>query len=410
MQSSARFAAISLILLILGCKGAQTTPSESGSEGAVSSFFSSASGSSAMKTEYIKDPTLNNMNAASVKLPARWIFQGMLFQGGTCAPIPTPVFRATSPDGLSYVESFPLMAWKSVSGSLQRYAQQDDCLQLSTNISAQQFLRVEARTLGAKYVQDEPVPGELVQQAQQALRSSGGGNTKRELARAIVLLKNGSFILKARLGTMVDCTVTVIPGQKSYLRGIADVPASTINKCMAKLYLYAAPEKQYDAMIRTWDAPGMGATQLMDWAQAWLRRKQEETAKAVHDISVKGEHDRQMIHDQYQHNMEVSARQHQEFMQAMQARTDASMNSAWDKMNQRANFTSDVVDYALDRRTTVNPSTGDLVRVSNQANVVWGNTQGDVFASKDPNADPRGILPGDWSPQDFTHGNGAPMQ
>jgi hypothetical protein len=34
------------------------------------------------------------------------------------------------------------------------------------------------------------------------------------------------------------------------LRGIADVPASTINKCMAGVFLYATPESRYASTIR----------------------------------------------------------------------------------------------------------------------------------------------------------------
>ena len=411
MQATTRLAAIAAISLLIGCKGTQTTADAASGEGGYSPASVS---SSATKTVYITDPTLDNRNAASVMLPARWVFQGMLFQGGTCAPIPTPVFRATSPDGLSYVEALPLMAWKWSSGPLSKYATRDDCLQIGGPLSAQQFLRYIAPTLGAQYVRDEPVPAELNDKAQQALRSAGAsaGNshTTRELARAIVSLKNGTFSIRGRLGAMVDCTSTTFPGQKSYLRGIADTPSSTVNKCMAKVYLYAAPENQYAAMIGAWEKPGMGATQLADWAQAWVHRNQAQTAGMLHDMEIQSERSRQAIHDQYQHNIEVSQRMHQQFLQSMQAGTDASMQRTANAMQQRSTMTSDIVDYALDRRTTVDQTTGELVHTPNQATVVWGNTQGDIFSSKNPNADPRNILPGDWSQQNFSHGNGAPMQ
>jgi hypothetical protein len=407
MRATTRLAAIALVLLLQGCKGASSATNAEGAGGAASSAHGT-------KTDYITDPTLNNMNAASVTLPARWAFQGMLFQGGSCNPIPTPVYRATSPDGLSYVEELPLMGWKWIAGPLSQYAGRDDCLQISGPMSAQNFLRFIAPLLNTDYLQDEPVPAELKQLAERNLQSAGsnGGNarTSRELARAIVTLRNGSFTLRARLGAMVDCTATFFPGMKSYLRGIADTPGSTVNKCMAKVYLYAAPEKQYEALIRTWDAPGMGATELADWAQAWVHRNQMITAGIIHDISVKSEQSRQAIHDQYQHNMEVQQQMHEKFLHSMQDATARSMDRARIGMENRATMTSDVVDYALDRRTTVDHVTGELVRTPNQATVVWGNTQGDIFSSKDPTADPRGILPGDWSQQNFTHGNGAPMQ
>src|SRR5450432_1890354 len=41
-------------------------------------------GSEETRVEYITDPSMNNMNAVSVTVPAKWHFQGVLFQGGQC--------------------------------------------------------------------------------------------------------------------------------------------------------------------------------------------------------------------------------------------------------------------------------------------------------------------------------------
>lgn len=227
--------------------------------------------------------------------------------------------------------------------------------------------------------------------------SSENSGPAQDVDPIFVSLKNGTFTLKARLGTMVDCTATFFPAQKSYLRGIADVPASTTNKCIARVFLYAAPETQYASMIRTWEASGMGATELLEWAQAWVQRNQRQTANSIAQMSRQAEQTREAIREQYQHNMEVSQEMHRQFMESMQAGTDASMNRTGLAMRARATTTSDIVDYALDRRTTVNQVTGELGKTPNQANVVWGNNQGDIFTSKNPLADPRGVLPGDWS-------------
>ena len=70
------------------------------------------------RAEYITDPTLNNMKAFTVTIPAKWHFQGVLFQGGQCASIPFGVFRATSPDGLSFVERMPEIGWTWAEGFL----------------------------------------------------------------------------------------------------------------------------------------------------------------------------------------------------------------------------------------------------------------------------------------------------
>ena len=62
------------------------------------------------RDEILSDPTMNNMKAFSVTLPVKWHFRGVLMQGDDCVGLPYAVWRASSPDGLSYVELMPLLA------------------------------------------------------------------------------------------------------------------------------------------------------------------------------------------------------------------------------------------------------------------------------------------------------------
>ena len=50
---------------------------------------------------------MNNMQAIAVTIPEKWHFQGVLLLAGKTPAQPYPVFRATSPDGLSMVERLP---------------------------------------------------------------------------------------------------------------------------------------------------------------------------------------------------------------------------------------------------------------------------------------------------------------
>jgi hypothetical protein len=47
-------------------------------------------------------------------------------------------------------------------------------------------------------------------------------------------------------------------------------------------------------------------------------------------------------------------------------------------------------------------------KVSNQAVTAWTNGSGEIFAAKDPTANPNGLLPGSWTQRPFSHGNGTP--
>ena len=60
--------------------------------------------SSGTRKEVTRDPLLDNMIASEFNVLAHWHFQGALVQGGNCVPVPFGDFRATSPDGLSFVE------------------------------------------------------------------------------------------------------------------------------------------------------------------------------------------------------------------------------------------------------------------------------------------------------------------
>src|ERR1017187_729339 len=63
-----------------------------------------------MQKALIHDPVFN-LDAFEVTIPAKWHFQGALIQGTQCNPIPFPVFRASSPDGLTVLERLPRLDW-----------------------------------------------------------------------------------------------------------------------------------------------------------------------------------------------------------------------------------------------------------------------------------------------------------
>jgi hypothetical protein len=110
----------------------------------------------------------------------------------------------------------------------------------------------------------------------------------------------------------------------------------------------------------------------------------------------------------FEQTMALQQRMHQQFLDQMQHTTNVSMARAQDAMNARTAAASDWVDYALDQQTVVDPSTGQMGKVSNQAVTAWTNGSGGIFASKNPLANPNGFYPGTWTQQPFSHGNGTP--
>ena len=430
MANKGRFAALLIVLAVLGCKSVQTTSAASSGKAADGGDGSGDGGGAGvvkaayvpagMTKAYIQDPTLNNMNAAEVKIPAGWHFQGVLYQGGNCVSIPSAVFRATSPDGLSFVERMPPMGWFWGQGPFIRFMPQSDCLPMKGPMSAQQFLKYLATTMKLDYVADDPISDEMKAAAQKqvddaaAPYAQGYANmhvqapkTTRELARAFVSSKNGSFTMKGRLAVMVDCTESYYAGQKSLLRGMADTPSSTVDKCTAMTQYISAPENHSAELIKKWDA-GLGAKELAEWSQAWIQRNNQQSQQRIQQMNQQSQQLMAQRQQQFNHDQAVRQQMHEQFMQTMQEGTDRSMARANANMNARSTATSDWVDFALDRQTVRDPNTGQLSKVSSTYSHTWVDETGKTsFQTNDVNANPNGVLPGNWTQQSQTHGDGS---
>jgi hypothetical protein len=420
-----RFAMPLLILTLVGCSG--KTAANAASGGGSGPSVASAAGT---RVEPIKDPTLNNMNAFEVTVPVKWDFQGTLYQGGNCMPVPDEVFRATSPDGLSYVERMPALSWQWGTGPMAAHMPQSDCLPVKGPMSAQQFLQYVAGTLHVDSIGPDTVPAAENAKAQASLQSAQAAvagkyaasgiqppKSTRELARGMVSSKNGTFAMKGRLNVTVDCMETVYAGMKTLgpwggpghpPQMVTGAP-STIDKCTGAVTYYTAPENQFTAMLQQWDVSGMGGRAEDSWQQAWIQRNQQQTNNAISAMNAAAAAQRQASAQQFAQGQAVRQQMHEQFMATMQRGTDMSMAQTQANMNARSTATSDWVDYALDQRTVADPGTGQLTKVSNQASTAWSNGSGQVYQSKDPNANPNGILPGSWTQQTSVHGNGAPQ-
>lgn len=387
--------------------------------GAAAAAAGTAAGAGGIRTENIVDSSLNNMTAVTVPVPANWHFQGVLMQGGNCVPTPFPVFRSTSPDGLSMMERQPTMGWRWGTGPLAASGPAD-CLPLKSALGAQAFLKYLAATMKVTYVSDEPEPAAENQAAQDGLRAAEAvyapkyaashltpPKSTRELARALVSFQNGSFAMKGELRVTVDCTETVYPGMKSILQGVASRPDSTVNLCTAATRYYAAPAAQFAQVVALWDAPGMGAKQSQDWGQAWVNRNQQQ-ANQMEQANIAATNQAMAAsRAKFQQDMAVQNQMHQEFMATMQRGTDMSMARTQASMDARSTATSDWVDYALDQQTVTNPA-GGVSKVSSAASYTWIDSSGQTsYQTNDVNANPNGVLQGNWTKQTVTHGDGT---
>jgi len=376
MSTKSRLAMILVALTIFGCKGPLQTSAASaeGASGASSGEGSSSGGG--IRTENVPDPTMDNITAYSLKVPASWKFQGVLLQGGqaTCDSFATLTWKATSPDGLSKMEQMPQMLWVYGNGPKPAHG----CLPINNAMSAHDFLKHLASMMGLEYKSDEPLPDENAkfQQGWRDTDAKGSAfyashnlpapKNTGEVAGAIVGSRIGSTPIKGELKAWVHCAETTRPGFHSILQGMPSTPPAVTGKCTADVAYLSAPESQFAGLSRLWNSPEMASAQNHEWGDAWVKRYAQQgdimTKNLIAQTDAKFAAQRQEI----AHTMAVQQQVHDQFLATMQRGTDMSMARAMDSMNARTTAASDMVDYSLDRQTVMDTNTGLVYKLTNQ--------------------------------------------
>ncbi|MGC1783680.1 MAG: hypothetical protein WA708_14250 [Acidobacteriaceae bacterium] len=418
MTLKSRFATIMILFTFFGCKESVQTSAASAVDGASSSSAgggakSASASDGGTRMVPITDPTLNNMTAFEVTVPAKWHVQGALFQGQSCDTMPYLVFRASSPDGLSYVEHLPALSWAWGSGPMAQ-KNQGSCLPLQRAMGAQQFLRYLAATMKVDYVAEVPIPAEqnaaLQRTAHASDKNLGIGMLKNssEAAAAIVRYKNGTFTMKGLLSAVVTCHETDLQGRRPMFSADPGGAPSETHQCTAGVRYLVAPEAQYERVKKIWDSPDLGGKPLMPWFQAFEQRQQQIANVSLRQRERAQDAAQQAQQQRFEQSMALQQHMHEQFMATMQRGTDMSMEATQQNMNARSTATSDWVDYALDQRTVADPNTGQISKVSNAYNYTWVDSTGKMSYQTDvPNANPNGVLPGNWTKQTVVHGDGS---
>jgi hypothetical protein len=233
--------------------------------------------------------------------------------------------------------------------------------------------------------------------------------TTTDSARANVSYQNGSFAMSGQLLTQVSCATKNFPGFKSILAGMPSTPPSTSTKCTAVVAYFTGPASQFDAMMKVWNATGMGFHNNVAWGNAWVKRYAEQGNKVNAAMITAAEAKTAAGNAQIAHTMAVQQQEHDQFLQTMQEGTDRSMANAAAVADSNHQMAMDTVDYSLDQQTVMDPNTGAVNKVSSAASYTWVNSAGNTsYQTNDANANPNGVMQGSWTKQVVVHGNGAP--
>ncbi len=414
-----------MAILMAGCFSATNSTSASSGSGAAGAQARSghtAGGatyvksllSNRMTTAAITDPSLNNMHAADITIPAGWSLQGIELLM-PCTPAPYPAFRAHSPDGLMQFRQEPVLGWRWDS-KLQ--VNQNGCAKISSVISAADFLKYYLETMhgGFRVVGPIPVSAAFSQQAQQMARQFDQNNSRvgplfalqhsADTAALRVEVMNGTFIVEQRLRVMVECGVAGAPQGPS-------VPwaAGAHGTCFARVDVLSAPKGKLDALMQLADGNDLPKWNVVpEWRQATMQRMSENNMRngerRLQEGRAESQQFSQMMYDAFQQNMARSRSEHEAFMQQQASSFNSAMNNAYASMNARTTAASDWVDYALDQQTVT--GVDGTVKISNAYSQTWSDGQGDWYQTNDPNENPNGELQGNWTQTVVVHGNGQP--
>jgi hypothetical protein len=407
-----------IAFLIAGCSssGSKTAEAAEGSPAAGSgapaankagaAVYTGTPLSNQLTTATVSDPALNNMVATTLTIPEGWKLQG-IEAILPCTPGPFPIFRAYSPDGLMQMRGEPIIGWK---WNPKYQTDQTGCAKISKAISAADFLTYYIGTMqgGVHIVGPMQVPADFSHWAGN-FAAQGNQNNARlpqfmqadntaDTAAVRLEVVNGSFVVEERLLVGVVCSVS-----KS--------GAANGGSCFARATVLTAPQGRLDALVQLVDSnnlpKGVVSPQYQQTVLQQLieRNKREGDARLAAGRAQSAAFS-QMMYSAFQQNMARSASEHQQFMQQQESSFQSSMNNANASMNARSTAASDWVDYALDQQTVQYPN-GSITKLSNSYSQTWTNgTQ--WYQTNDPNANPNGVLRGNWTPTTQVHGNGQP--
>jgi hypothetical protein len=373
----------------------------------------------------IADPSMHGMKAVEVTIPAKWHFQGDMYLAGEsetflrnrCISVPAGVYRATSPDGLSFVEQMPVAAWGWSSGTNAASFDLKGCFPLQGPTSAQDFLKYLAATLHVEYVADEAVPPEQNANVQKIIHDANAkyspsgkfptGKWTAELARAGIRYKNGTFAMKGRLNVQVNCSERIYPEIKANSHGKRQNPPTIVDLCMAVVVYVVAPENQYAELIEQWDSPGMGARQLATWLEARIEQNDASSLKWSPAKSFIRNEERLSWKGKLHHSLYVWRKIYKEFDVTVQQGLDKAMARSAEAASLNRVSTPDWVDDLLEESTVTDPKSGETHYESSPYNQWTDSTGTSYYQTIDVTASPSGILPGTWTRQQIVHGDGT---
>ncbi|HVT96079.1 MAG TPA: hypothetical protein VHE33_01140 [Acidobacteriaceae bacterium] len=385
-----------------GSGAPQSAQKAAGSPGAVK-YVSGTEPSNSTATATLLDPTLNNMPAATLTVPEGWKTQGMMMTS-PCTTLPVAVFRSYSPDGLMQMRAEPAMGWAWTTE--QKMATVRGCLPLQKPVTAAQFLDAYIGMIqGGVHVvgaielpqdQHQALAQRIAQLNQMEAQSPvmAGITNSGDMSAVRIETVNGSFVIEERLRATVMCQLNNNPG---FQHG---------GTCFAQVDQLMAPKGRLDGLMRTMDSQHLPRAKASDqWFQAMMQQRQRQWDEFGRKLRALEQQESEMLAQQAQQFSQRMASDHAAYMQQQESEYQSERTNFNAQMNAKSTAASDWVDYALDRQTVA--VGGTTAKISSAYSQTWSNGS-QWYQTNDPNANPNGVLPGNWTLATQVHGNGQP--
>jgi hypothetical protein len=325
----------------------------------------------------IVDPSVNILKSHTANIPSGWGFEGTVIANVSCQ-LPSPAFRAYSPDGLTEIRLLPIFQWAVSTGDNLAFTR--DCIHLRDALTAAQFLDRYAKSLGpVRIVGPSDVGPAYREQLDSLLKkmdaaaSQNPGLGMKESGNAAALrleTTDGTFTIEQRLRVRIICSV--------YSK-----PTAGSGNCSARMDVLRAPKGELDALIDVVDSHNLvSAKNELEWATAITQRIRNDQAGRHFDPQHSDAGAVRMIHRQADDLGLIRLELHEAFMRSLGPAKEADC------------VPSDWTDFAL---TPKGQTTADGVVHAPYSLFAWSSSTGERYATYNPTANPNGVLAGTWT-------------
>jgi hypothetical protein len=367
---------------------------------AASSNATSSSGASpatGTKAVTITDPILK-MPAYTLTIPSNWIFDGAVGQGTPCVPGTFPIWRMSSPDGLTGFKALPVLAWAwwDKPKTPAEAAAIQGCMDYKQNMAATDVLKYMIGVLQVQFVKFEPVPWLANAQKAAAAASNASSTSMTDIAIATVSYHINNIQIQEQLKAVVGCL--------GFHGGFADGK----HYCTAYVSREWAPSGKWSAdtfnpidhsfkidqaWSQKWNAVMMQKIRDLYAANGKILQAQMNSANA--QLAAQA--------NSFQQAQDMRQKQHEDFDAVLKRGTDMSMQQAAATSNANHRAADDWADYSLDQQKRLDPNTGKITKDSSAYSYTWVNDQGKRIQTNNPNDNPNGNGTGNWTLQENIH-------